>query len=431
MSLVSLVDNFNQVSLHDPSPEILKIYEHIPEINETDPRGYKMCRPLFSHSGLSKKLKTPEVTEENLDWDSNFVYITTLHHNNPLAAEHLDIIPGRIIDSLKSEKCKLILDNSLEGDRVFDFYTNLYKSIDKLYLPSKQIFYITNSLVAEKEHLRWLKENNRTTNCINVISFMYNVMDVQRLKGLGHLPRTVDIEKEINYKEENFDKVKEFLKVNRTGRPERNIFMLHLNKNNLLDKFLVSFPDYPDYNFTGYTKSVFPNITNSTNIESLKNKCPFDIDQSDKDNHGPPGRGKGKFDADLPFDPIHYKNSIISIVMCAFPFVDNACHLHSSTFNPIYCGHPVIQFGPHNHLKVLKEQGFKTFDKYWDESYDTHEEGWVRLQKILKLVDSLSKLSKRELFNMYIDMKNILQHNSDLIQNYNIKKHLVDRILKI
>ena len=115
--------------------------------------------------------------------------------------------------------------------------------------------------------------------------------------------------------------------------------------------------------------------------------------------------------------------------MCAFPFVENCCHLHSSTFNPIYCGHPVIQFGPHKHLEVLKNNGFKTFDKWWDESYDNLTEGWDRFKGVLKNIDELSKKSKKEIFEMYVDMKDILQHNSDLIQNYNGSKILRQRII--
>ena len=40
--MISLEDNFNQVSLHNPSKEILSIYQGIEEIQEYDPRGYKM-----------------------------------------------------------------------------------------------------------------------------------------------------------------------------------------------------------------------------------------------------------------------------------------------------------------------------------------------------------------------------------------------------
>ena len=423
--MVSLVDNFNQVSLHNPSEDILKIYSHIEEIYEVDPRGYNITRPLFSHSDMPTFLETPTVNIKDFNWDKPFLYSVVLHHNNALAASHLNLIPKKILNQLKLKKCKLILDNTMEGDEVIRFFTCLYHSIEQLNLPASQIYYVTNSLTAENEHDKWVKEHNIEEK-INVISFMYNVMDVQRLKKLNHLPQSVDIENEIVYKENNFNNLKSFLKVNRTGRPERNLFMLHLNKYDLFNKFLLSFPEYPDYTFP---PNMFETLIDQNNIDKLKAKCPFDIDQSDKDNHGPPGSGIGKFNADLPFDPVHYKNSIFSFVMCAFPFVEGCCHLHSSTFNPIYCGHPVIQFGPHRHLNILKTLGFKTFDKWWDETYDNEEEGWVRFQGVLNILDELRKLNKRQHLDIYKEMKDVLQHNSDFIQNYNIQKVLKDRIL--
>ena len=424
--MVSLLDNFNQVSLHNPSEEILKLYSHIEEIYEIDTRGYNITRPLFSHSDMPNFLNTPTVNIEDFQWDKPFIYSVVLHHNNALAAEYLNLIPKKILEQIKEKKCKLVLDNTMEGDEVTRFFKAIYNSIEELKLPASQIYYVTNSLIAENEHKIWLSKNPTIKEHINVISFMYNVMDVQRLRNLNHLPKVVDIEKEIYYKEKNIDNIKPFLKVNRTGRPERNLFMLYLNKYDLYRKFLLSFPEYPDYKLPS---NVLSQISVQENIDSLKEKCPFDIDQTDKDNHGPPGAGIGKFNADLPFDPIHYRNSMISFVMCAFPFVDGCCHLHSSTFNPIYCGHPVIQFGPHNHLEILKSLGFKTFDRWWDESYDQEEEGWVRFQGVLRNLNMLRVYDQRQILSIYRSMQDVLQHNSDLIQNYNIKKVLIDRIL--
>ena len=83
---------------------------------------------------------------------------------------------------------------------------------------------------------------------------------------------------------------------------------------------------------------------------------PFDIDETDETNHGPAGVGEGFFDADLAFNPIHYRNSFISIVMGAFAFDKDGYHLHSSTFNPMYCGHPIIQFAPYKTLEVMKQK---------------------------------------------------------------------------
>ena len=199
--------------------------------------------------------------------------------------------------------------------------------------------------------------------------------------------------------------------------------MLFINKYNLFHKFKISFPEYGeegDYN-------LFPSVTTDENIKSLKSKIPFDIDITDKENHGPPGSGQGNFDADLPFQIKHYDDTFISIVFCAFPF-DEACHLHSSTFNPIYCGHPIIQFGPKGSLQELKNRGFKTFNRWWDESYDTADNGWDRFRMILEIVKTLSNKTHEELIQMYIEMKDTLVYNSELIYNYDINNKLVNRI---
>jgi hypothetical protein len=201
--------------------------------------------------------------------------------------------------------------------------------------------------------------------------------------------------------------------------------MLFLNFEKLLDKCLVSFPElhkWPDY------PTMFYKYIQQENIEDLKTKLPFDIDKTDKMNHGPAGVGEGKFNADLPFDPIHYRNSFISIVMGAFPFDKSGYHLHSSTFNPMYCGHPIIQFAPHKTLEVMKKFGFKTFNKWWDESYDDEPDDWKRLQMIMDLVLKLSEYDEKDLLHMYEDMKETLQHNIGVIEKYDLITILNDRI---
>jgi len=200
--------------------------------------------------------------------------------------------------------------------------------------------------------------------------------------------------------------------------------MLFMNHHNLLEKSLVSFPHLPEDTYpNGFEKYLTQN-----NIQDLQSKVPFNIDRTDKDNQGPAGHGKGFFDADLPFQPIHYKNSFVSVVMGAFPFEPNACHLHSSTFNPMYCGQPIIQFGPYQSLREMRERGFKTFGKWWDESYDDEHDGWKRLQKVMDVTLQISKLSNKEMLRIFIDMKDVLQHNVDLISNFDVKTQLHDRL---
>ena len=71
--MISLEDNFNQVSLHNPSKDILSIYQGIDEILEYDPRGYKMVRPLFSHSDIPRFLGVDKINYNEFDWNKDEV----------------------------------------------------------------------------------------------------------------------------------------------------------------------------------------------------------------------------------------------------------------------------------------------------------------------------------------------------------------------
>ena len=431
--MVNLDDNISLASLNNPTPEIVQYYSDIPEIEDIDNRGYKIVRPLFAHSDFPSYVDIKRVRENEIDYKKPFIYSVYLHHNDALSAKHIYKLPEKVLQAAREGICKIILDNSLEGDKVYDFYTQLHFACAKYNIPVKQLYYITNSLVAKTLYQKWKEDNPTLVNDkglvippsdkdLNVLPFMFNVHDIPRLVRSRHLPGDVSIQDEIKYKEENLSRIKTFLKVNRTGRAERDMFMLHINKYNMYDKFKISYPEF--FNRQHLPKNLFPELVEESNIESLKKKVPFDIDKSDEENHGPPGVGKGSFNADLPFNPIHYRDTFISVVMCAFPFTRDACHLHSSTFNPMWCGHPVIQFGPYRHLELLKRKGFRTFSPWWDEDYDNIYFGWDRFKRILEIVDSLAKKTPEEMLEMYKDMHVVLEHNIQVMKDYNSKSVL-------
>jgi hypothetical protein len=421
--MIALIDRFNQVSLHNPPPDIADIYKDVPEINEIDNRGFSICRPLFSHSSLPDELGLDIVELSEFEFKSEFSYYVHVHHNQKLWAKHIDLIPERILDEVRKGNGWLIFDNTLEGHRIDgdELLVPLYRSINKLKLPPDKIVFITNDLEAEDTH----KELD-IPNKINIISFMWNVHDVKRLVKHKFLRRKININQELQYKEKHLKKIKPFLKVNRTNREERDLFMLFIEYEDLYKKFKISFPQFTEQVY----HSEFKKYVSKKTIDGVVDKVPFDIDKTDKSNSGDPGYGVGQFNADLPFQPIHYKNTFVSVVMCAFPHTENCCHLHSSTFNPIYSGHPIIQFGPYKSLERMRKLGFKTFDKWWDESYDDEPNSWKRLQMIMELTLKLSKLNNEEWMEMLWEMKNILQHNTDLINTYSIEKELYKKVYK-
>ena len=149
--MISLINNFNKVSMHDPSQDIIDIYKHISEINELDNRGLPMCRPLFSHSSLPDVLGLKIVEEKTFKFDKPFVYCVFVHHNQKLWTKHIDLIPNNVLDGVRNGKGFLLFDNTVEGVRVDGewFIDPLYKSISELGLPFENVIFVTNNLLAE------------------------------------------------------------------------------------------------------------------------------------------------------------------------------------------------------------------------------------------------------------------------------------------
>lgn len=85
------------------------------------------------------------------------------------------------------------------------------------------------------------------------------------------------------------------------------------------------------------------------------------------------------------------------------------------TYKPILSAKPFIVVANSGFLKALQEDGFQTFSRWWDESYDEEKDGYLRLIKIRNLLQSLSKLSEEEMQKMYEEMKPTLLHNFNLL----------------
>jgi hypothetical protein len=86
-------------------------------------------------------------------------------------------------------------------------------------------------------------------------------------------------------------------------------------------------------------------------------------------------------------------------------------------FRPINSMNPFIVAAYPNFIKKLHELGFKTFDRWWDESYDMEEDDEKRLNMIFTLLKEISEKPMDELEKIYNEMIPILQHNFDLATN--------------
>jgi hypothetical protein len=124
-----------------------------------------------------------------------------------------------------------------------------------------------------------------------------------------------------------------------------------------------------------------------------------------------------------------HSNSFVNIITESL-FQNNSIFFSEKTYKPIYIMQPFILFGNPGSLKKLKELGFKTFDRWWDESYDDEPDFTKRFEKIIELLYTISEWSIDELYSKTQEMEEVLVHNFNTMMNYNYFDIIYDKLSK-
>lgn len=108
----------------------------------------------------------------------------------------------------------------------------------------------------------------------------------------------------------------------------------------------------------------------------------------------------------------HYHGFFVELVIETY-VMGNTFFPTEKTIRPIIAKTPFIAMGPKNHLANLKNMGFKTFDQWWDESYD-YCEGVHRINEIKKVIKTIMSWSQEKLQQILTEMESTLEHNRNL-----------------
>ncbi len=79
-------------------------------------------------------------------------------------------------------------------------------------------------------------------------------------------------------------------------------------------------------------------------------------------------------------------------------------------FRPILLKTPFIVQGPRFFLKNMEKLGFKTFSKWWNEAY-SEDPDISQIIEIKRVINFLSKQNSDQLYQMYLDMQDTIEHN--------------------
>lgn len=163
-----------------------------------------------------------------------------------------------------------------------------------------------------------------------------------------------------------------------------------------------------------------------TGADYLKKHAPFVMDQSiseliNLDNNKLPNIDHSQV-------PTKFYEESFCAVITETKYAQPFAALTEKTMQAIIHARPFVMVGAPYTLEYAKEMGWKTFGRWWDESYDLEENHEKRLEKILDVLTYIDSLSIEELQRMYIEMMPVINHNQKQLVKLQktFQKHNID-----
>ena len=388
----------------------------------------KIFNKKFLHNSLNrnstdinmlKKMDQVEIIEDTVDNflhnNEQFIYPYAVI-NEQFFLEDIPLPPSKVIKAVKQGKAKIVFFYGAEG------HTYNLKKLEKLIEFTRKVdvkvHYYHSNLKLGESYKEWIKLfPNETTR--NLIIKRYSAFeidpwfirfdktsqrDVSRLQQdyYKHLQEHEITKKIINTKNQ-----KKFLVFNRRPRLFRS----------LIHAAIKSDPQLDSNSFTGIEKN--DGIEGTINLASANSNKIYksqEILKYIKDNKARYRDIGYKLDVDLSenqafsFPLSFYYNTLISVVTETETEPD-CVFFTEKIFKPILGLHPFIVVTSPYFLQTLQDEGYKTFNDFWDESYDTITDPFERFTAVLKLITELNSKTVEELTEMYFKMLPIMKHN--------------------
>lgn len=297
---------------------------------------------------------------------------------------------------MREGKALLLIDQTLEGyqtEWLWEFFHSNFGVHD---IPPESVVYITGNLRAEEDYAAWCN-TNYTQRRMKVIGYSHFEQDICSIAQDMQLNN--NFQEKIDYK--TLHHIKTYNCLQKRTRAHRSWFYLYLFKEGLLDAGLVSSNDY-----NGHIPSIEgQEVPKDLLIEGAK-LLPRTINNT-------PNNDK---------DDQHYIRRIldqvcldtwVSVVSeASFADEEQTIFISEKMFKPIACMHPFIVVGNKGSLAKLREMGYKTFDGFIDESYDTLPT-FERFDAIINAIKKIDAIEDK--LSWYKSMEDVLQHNYNLL----------------
>lgn len=355
----------------------------------------------------------------NSEPNTNKVYITLIEYipvsetaiTDLLSIKDIDLI----IDKVKNKKTKLVIYAGDEG----------------YYFKNCSILNVSDSTPTKYD--LWSRYHKFDKNYFHFLNHNLKSRELTQLKGFNFTawPNVYESEKylikedvsEIDVVDYRYTKIKKhFLSYNRSWRAHREYLIIRLLENDLLTKSIYSFNKIEENNKSYSSSMLFSKLDIDNDLIERYKKLPSSLIGADIiENENSFGQ---------KIIPNDYLNTFVSIVT-ETEVNKSTIYFSEKTFKPILTLHPFILVSAKDSLKKLKKLGYKTFDKWWDESYDECDNFVDRIDKIINILVDLSKKSTEELDSIKLEMFDVLKHNRDIYYSRIKRDFLKETLISI
>ena len=437
---INIVEDFNGVTT------IPNGFDFTPFFNEFDKDFRPVDRETLEYfknknyriiSGVSNAYQdtytisnyTFELTDDIISKDLNdiFIYILkvrelfefSFNFNHPYNdnVSLVDTISPHIREFIKHPNFYIYIEYTWEGQFLFQYFHKIYFDLQYNKIPANKVIFCTNTQNINELHYKFLLDFPKE----KTVKFTHHnqCLLAKRNDYINNFGNNTFVNESILNKIEKREK--KALMLNRRLRIHRLSILSLLLHDKLYEETLSSFDI--DLMFTNYYEldNTFKKLNEnkelvlSTDIEN-KIKVGFDklkiikkstVDFEDLDRV----IGLGYESKEI------YEKTYFSIVTETL-FVEQEKFVSEKTYKPILHYHPFVIVGSPNTLTYLKSYGFKTFDKWWDESYDNILDNGKRLEAVYKIIKELLLKTDNEWVSMLNEMKSVLIHNKEILLSF-------------
>lgn len=379
-------------------------------VNDYDlPEFAAILQPNFSEIGINvDSLKYEDIDKSNpwlvgiklLPWHlTNFNYETDI----------LDYFSDEIKYELLNGSAYFLIDNSAESHtlRIFKWIHQFLKNTK---LPANKIIYMSHSYKLDMHYNNFCLENNISSE--DKISTIYS--------GFCFSNFISDYDLKFYQYNRTKPKSKIYLFLNRVDRVHRLMMVSMLSYYDLLRHGYVSLGSNPNVN----------NLVLDTDIrlregfEKIKHKFPLVLDTHDFENNILVGMST------LPME--YYQDTYFSLVSSthALSTQEKSTATNEKELKPILAKQPFIIWGRPYALESMRDMGFMTFSKWFDESYDTETDDIKRMEKIVLEIRRLTSLSSIQWEQILKEMEPVILHNYNRLTNYFYERYYFSSDLK-